>query len=104
MGETGRGTIEHFGLTGKIDIVTGTLGKALGGAAGGFVAGSRALIDTLIQRSRTQLFSNALPATVAASALRSIELLETRPEQVAKLRENTALFPRRARASRLQTA
>jgi glycine C-acetyltransferase len=92
MGATGRGTIEHFGLTGKIDIITGTLGKALGGAAGGFVAGSRALIDTLIQRSRTQLFSNALPATVAASALRSIELLETRPELVAKLRENTAFF------------
>jgi glycine C-acetyltransferase len=92
MGATGRGTIEHFGLTGKVDIITGTLGKALGGAAGGFVAGSHALIDTLIQRSRTQLFSNALPATVAASALRSIELLETRPELVARLRENTAFF------------
>ena len=53
MGQTGRGTVEHYGLTGKIDIITGTLGKALGGAAGGFVAGSEALIDTLIQRSRT---------------------------------------------------
>jgi glycine C-acetyltransferase len=70
MGRTGRGTIEHFGLEGQIDILTGTLGKALGGAAGGFVAGSAALVDTLVQRSRTQLFSNALPATVAASALR----------------------------------
>ncbi|MBV8246513.1 MAG: aminotransferase class I/II-fold pyridoxal phosphate-dependent enzyme, partial [Candidatus Eremiobacteraeota bacterium] len=69
MGKTGRGTIEHFGLEGKIDIITGTLGKALGGAAGGFVAGSQALIETLIQRSRPQLFSNALPATVAESAL-----------------------------------
>ena len=92
MGATGRGTIEHFGLTGQIDILTGTLGKALGGAAGGFVAGSHALIDMLIQRSRTQLFSNALPATVAASALRAIELLELQPELLAQQRENVAYF------------
>jgi len=92
MGATGRGTIEHFGLTGKVDILTGTLGKALGGAAGGFVAGSGALIDTLIQRSRTQLFSNALPATVAASALRAIEVLDTHPELLARQRENVAYF------------
>jgi glycine C-acetyltransferase len=92
MGATGRGTIEHFGLEGQIDILTGTLGKALGGAAGGFVAGSAALIDTLVQRSRTQLFSNALPATVAASALRAIELLEERPELLAKQRENVSYF------------
>jgi glycine C-acetyltransferase len=92
MGRTGRGTIEHFGLEGQIDILTGTLGKALGGAAGGFVAGSAALVDTLVQRSRTQLFSNALPATVAASALRAIELLETRPELLARQRENIAYF------------
>jgi len=92
MGKTGRGTIEHFGLEGKIDILTGTLGKALGGAAGGFVAGSKALIDTLVQRSRTQLFSNALPATVAASALKAIELLESQPQLVERQRENTAYF------------
>jgi glycine C-acetyltransferase len=92
MGATGRGTIEHFGLEGKIDILTGTLGKALGGAAGGFVAGSAALVDTLVQRSRTQLFSNALPATVACSALKAIELLESQPELVAKQRENTRYF------------
>jgi glycine C-acetyltransferase len=92
MGATGRGTIEHFALEGQVDILTGTLGKALGGAAGGFVAGSAALIDTLIQRSRTQLFSNALPATVAASALRAIELLEERPELLAKQRENISYF------------
>ena len=92
MGKTGRGTIEHFGLEGKVDIITGTLGKALGGAAGGFVAGSRALIDTLVQRSRPQLFSNALPATVACSALAAIDYLDAHPELVAKLRENVAYF------------
>jgi glycine C-acetyltransferase len=92
MGATGRGTIEHFGLMGKIDIMTGTLGKALGGAAGGFVAGSRPLVDTLVQRSRTQLFSNALPPTVAASALRAVEVLESEPERLEKLRANTSYF------------
>ncbi|MFY9718862.1 MAG: glycine C-acetyltransferase [Candidatus Cybelea sp.] len=92
MGKTGRGTIEYYGLTGKIDIITGTLGKALGGAAGGFVAGSDALIDTLIQRSRPQLFSNALPATVACSSLAAIEYLDAHPERVDKLRENTRYF------------
>jgi glycine C-acetyltransferase len=92
MGRTGRGTLEHFDLEGQIDILTGTLGKALGGAAGGFVAGSAALIDTLIQRSRTQLFSNALPATVAASALRAIEILEAEPQRLEKQRANVAYF------------
>jgi glycine C-acetyltransferase len=92
MGATGRGTIEHYGLDGQIDIITGTLGKALGGAAGGFVAGSAALIDTLIQRSRTQLFSNALPPTVAASAKAAIEILETHPELLAKQRANIRYF------------
>ncbi len=92
MGKTGRGTIEHYGLTGEIDVITGTLGKALGGAAGGFVAGSNALIDTLIQRSRPQLFSNALPATVACSALEAIEYLDAHPELVDRLRENTQYF------------
>jgi glycine C-acetyltransferase len=92
MGKTGRGTIEHYGLTGKIDIITGTLGKALGGAAGGFVAGSNALVDTLIQRSRPQLFSNALPATVACSSLAAIEYVEAHPELVNALREKTNYF------------
>jgi glycine C-acetyltransferase len=91
-GPSGRGTIEHFGLTGQIDIITGTLGKALGGAAGGFVAGSAALVETLTQKSRPQLFSNALPATVACSALAAIEELEAHPELLAKLRANIAYF------------
>jgi glycine C-acetyltransferase len=92
LGKTGRGTIEHFALTGQIDIITGTLGKALGGAAGGFVAGSNDLIETLIQKSRPQLFSNALPATVACSALAAIDELDTHPELLATLRENIAYF------------
>ncbi len=92
MGTTGRGTIEHYGLTGQVDAITGTLGKALGGAAGGFVAGSTALVDTLIQRSRPQLFSNALPATVACSSLAAIEYLDAHPELVAALREKTRYF------------
>jgi len=92
MGATGRGTIEHYGLTGQVDAITGTLGKALGGAAGGFVAGSAALVDTLIQRSRPQLFSNALPATVACSSLAAIEYVDAHPERVRRLRENTQYF------------
>jgi glycine C-acetyltransferase len=92
MGKTGRGTNEHFDLEGQVDIITGTLGKALGGAAGGFVAGTHALIDTLVQRSRTQLFSNALPPTVACSALAAIDYLDEHPELVKKLHENVAYF------------
>ena len=92
LGKTGRGTAEHFGLLGEIDVITSTLGKALGGAAGGFVAGSAALTDYLTQRSRPQLFSNALPPTVAASALGAIRQLEHHPELVGKLRDNTRYF------------
>jgi glycine C-acetyltransferase len=95
MGATGRGTIEHYGLTGQVDIITGTLGKALGGAAGGFVAGSKNLIETLNQKSRTMLFSNALPATVACSALAAIDELDAHPELLARQRENIEYFRRR---------
>jgi glycine C-acetyltransferase len=89
MGKHGRGTAEHFGVEGRIDIVTGTLGKALGGAAGGYVAGSKTLTDFLSQVSRPQLFSNALPATIAASAMKAVEILEREPERVARLHEIT---------------
>jgi glycine C-acetyltransferase len=92
MGKTGRGTVEHFGLLGKMDIITGTLGKALGGGAGGFVASSRSLVDTLSQVSRPQLFSNGVPPTVAGSALQAIRTLENRPGLVDKLRSNVAYF------------
>ncbi|MEO7684382.1 MAG: aminotransferase class I/II-fold pyridoxal phosphate-dependent enzyme, partial [Gemmatimonadaceae bacterium] len=92
LGETGRGTAEHFGVLGEVDVITSTLGKALGGAAGGFVAGPASLCDMLTQRSRPQLFSNALPPTVASSALCAIRMLRAQPERVAKLRENVRYF------------
>jgi glycine C-acetyltransferase len=92
LGRTGRGTAEHFGLLGEVDVITSTLGKALGGAAGGFIASSAALVDMMTQRSRPQLFSNALPPTVAASALASVELLEKHPERVTRLHENARYF------------
>lgn len=92
LGKTGRGTAEHFGVLGEVDIITSTLGKALGGAAGGYVAGPAVLTDYLTQRSRPQLFSNALPPTVAASALASVEFIEQHPERVQKLRDNAAYF------------
>jgi glycine C-acetyltransferase len=88
LGKTGRGTPEHFGLHGQIDLLTGTLGKALGGAAGGYVAASQAAIDVLQQRARPSLFSNALPATVACSARKAIEIVEREPQRVAKLHAN----------------
>jgi len=92
LGATGRGTAEHFGVLGEVDIITSTLGKALGGAAGGFIAGPAALCDVMTQRSRPQLFSNALPPTVAASALAAVQFTEAHPERVAQLRENTRYF------------
>jgi len=92
LGQHGRGTAEHFDVVGEVDLITSTLGKALGGAAGGFVAGSAAVCDYLTQRARPQLFSNALPPTVAGSALASIEYLEAHPERVATLRQNARYF------------
>jgi glycine C-acetyltransferase len=95
LGKTGRGTAEHFGVLGEVDIITSTLGKALGGAAGGFVAGSAALCDYLTQRSRPQLFSNALPPTVATSALAAVQFIEQNQSRVQTLRDNTTYFRER---------
>ncbi|HEU6451248.1 MAG TPA: glycine C-acetyltransferase [Gemmatimonadaceae bacterium] len=92
LGERGRGTAEYHGVLGEVDVITSTLGKALGGAAGGFTAGPAALTDYLTQRSRPQLFSNALPPTVAGSALAAVRFVDQHPERVAKLRENTTYF------------
>ena len=92
LGKRGRGTAEHYDMVGDVDIITSTLGKALGGAAGGFTAGPLALTDYLTQRSRPQLFSNALPPTVAASALAAVRHLEAHAELVAKLHQNARYF------------
>lgn len=92
LGKEGRGTAEYYGMLGDIDIITSTLGKALGGAAGGFTAGPQALTDYLTQRSRPQLFSNALPPTVAASALAAVRHVEAHPELVAQLHANARYF------------
>ncbi len=91
MGETGRGVHEHQGLRGdQIDFFTGTLGKALGGAAGGFIAGPKDGVDLIVQRGRPTLFSNALPVSVACSATKAIDIIMREPERVQKLRDNVA--------------
>jgi glycine C-acetyltransferase len=92
LGETGRGTPEHYGLHGQVPVITSTLGKALGGAAGGFTAGPDEFTDYLTQRSRPMLFSNALPPATAAHSLAAIEHLDSHPELVQKLRQNTQYF------------
>jgi len=92
LGQRGRGSAEHFGLgwgDGEgVPILTSTLGKALGGGNGGFVAGSRDLVDYLIQKSRPHLFSNALAPATACAALRAIDVLEREPERVTRLHAN----------------
>jgi len=92
LGTGGRGTAEHYGMVGQVDVITSTLGKALGGAAGGFTAGPLALTDYLTQRSRPQLFSNALPPTVAASALAAVRHVEAHPQLVTRLHQNARYF------------
>lgn len=91
MGKTGRGTHEHWGMlggNGRVNIFTGTLGKALGGGAGGFIAGPKRVVELIVQRGRPTLFSNALPVTVACSASKAIEILMREPQRVEKLRRN----------------
>jgi len=90
LGESGMGTPEHFGLEGQIPIITGTLGKSFGGGSGGYVVGSTELVDFLFHRSRSFIFTNAIPPAMAASALKAIEIIEQQPELVLKLRKNTA--------------
>ena len=92
LGSTGRGTHEHFDLVGKIDVITGTLGKALGGAAGGYIAGSKKAMEVLEQHARPSLFSNALPATVAYSAAKAIDVVQNDPGIVKRLHDNVATF------------
>lgn len=92
LGKTGRGTPEHCGVHGKIDVLTGTLGKALGGAAGGYIAGKKDLIDFLRQKSRPYTFSNTLPAPIVCASLEVLKILEKDNSLVEKLQENTAYF------------
>jgi glycine C-acetyltransferase len=97
MGATGRGVAEHFGVLGEVDVITSTLGKALGGAAGGYVAASEEVCDMLFQRSRPHLFSNALPPTVACSALEAVRVLRREPALVERLQMITARFRQQLR-------
>jgi glycine C-acetyltransferase len=92
IGEGGRGTPEHFGVMDRVDILTGTLGKALGGASGGYVSAHREIVDLLRQRSRPYLFSNAVAPVVAAGSLKAIEIARESSEGRASLKRNTALF------------
>lgn len=92
VGKTGRGTIEHCGVQGRVDILTSTLGKALGGASGGFTLASRDIVSWLRQKSRTYLFSNTLAPAIAATSQKVLEILQEDQDRLAKLRENTAFF------------
>ena len=95
MGANGRGTHEHHGVMGRIDAISGTLGKALGGASGGYISGRRELVAMLRQRSRPYLFSNSIAPPIAAASLRVLELLRTAGDLRDRLRDNTAFFRRR---------
>ena len=92
MGPTGRGTPEHCGVAARVDIVTSTLGKALGGGSGGFIAARREVIEWLRQRSRPYLFSNSIPPVVAAATLAVLDLLEHSPQLRTQLFDNTRFF------------
>ena len=92
LGKSGRGTHEYCGVMGKIDIITGTLGKALGGASGGFTSGRKEIVDLLRQRSRPYLFSNSIAPHIVAASLRALEILSASTELRDKLEENTKYF------------
>jgi len=98
LGQNGRGTPAHFGVVDRVDIVTSTLGKSLGGAAGGFTSGRAEIVDLLRQRSRPYLVSNALPPVIAAAALRAVKLVAQGDELRAQLRDNATFFRERLTA------
>ena len=97
MGDTGRGTAEYCGVMGEVDIITGTFGKALGGASGGFTSGRKEIIDLLRQRSRPYLFSNTLAPAVASGSLEVLDIIEKDFSMREKLFENTRLFSQKIR-------
>ena len=92
VGKTGRGSPEHCGVMGRVDIVTGTLGKAMGGASGGYTSGKREVIDWLRQRSRPYLFSNTLAPVIAATSIRVLDMLEASTKRRDRLMENAGYF------------
>jgi glycine C-acetyltransferase len=92
IGEKGRGTPEHHGVMGRVDLVTGTLGKALGGASGGYVSGSREIVEWLRQKARPYLFSNTLAPVIAAVSLKVLDMIEAGDELRRRLRENARHF------------
>ena len=92
VGATGRGTAEYCGVQGRVDIITGTLGKALGGASGGYTAARQSIVDLLRQRSRPYLFSNTLAPSICATAIRTFDLLTESTDNLDKLTENTRYF------------
>ncbi|MGB0935621.1 MAG: glycine C-acetyltransferase [Alphaproteobacteria bacterium] len=92
LGSKGQGTADHYGVADRVDIFTGTLGKGLGGSAGGYVSGKAEVIEWLRQRSRTYLFSNALPPAISCASIRALEMLEESAELRETLHSNTAMF------------
>ncbi len=92
IGATGRGSPEQLGVHGRVDVLSGTLGKALGGASGGYIAGNRDLISYLRQKSRPYTFSNSLPPSIAVAAIEAFTILEQDPSLIERLRQNTAYF------------
>lgn len=96
-GKSGRGTPEHFGVLGKVDVITGTLGKAIGGAAGGYISGSKKLVSYLRQKSRPYTFSNSLPPSIILACMASLDLLSKDKSIVKRLHDNTAYFRKEIR-------
>ncbi|MEG1181246.1 MAG: aminotransferase class I/II-fold pyridoxal phosphate-dependent enzyme, partial [Oscillospiraceae bacterium] len=92
VGKTGRGTSEYCGVTGRVDVITGTFGKALGGASGGYVSGRKVIIDLLRQRSRPYLFSNTLAPSIAAGSIETLKMLTEDSGKLASLNENTMYY------------
>jgi len=99
VGKTGRGVTEQYNIKGKVDIITGTLGKAFGGAVGGFTTGRKEIIDMLRQRSRPYLFSNSIPPLVAKAGTRMFEVISESNELQDRLHENTAFFVEQMKAA-----
>jgi glycine C-acetyltransferase len=101
MGKTGRGTHEYCGVMGRVDVITTTLGKALGGASGGCISGRKELVDLCFQRARPYLFSNTLAPVIVSASLRVLELISKTTERRDKLEENTKYFREKITAAGL---